>query len=82
MELASASQAAASMLTQTVAAMGATLAAAGQNPSPGTAAAKSQAAVLPQIATSVLKTSLNIEATTAAQLTQMISQGSGVNILA
>ena len=82
MELASASMAAASMLTQNVAAMQASIAAVGQNPTPGGIAAQAQASLLPQISTSVLKTALSTEATTAAQLTQMISQGSGVNILA
>jgi hypothetical protein len=82
MELASASMAAAGMLNQSVAALQASISTVGQNPSAGGAAALAQATILPQISTSVLKTSLSIEATNGAQLAQMISQGSGVNILA
>jgi hypothetical protein len=82
MDLASTSMAAAGMLNQNVAALQATISAVGQNPTAGGAAAQAQVSLLPQISTSVLKTSLSIEATTGAQLAQMISQGSGVNILA
>ena len=82
MELASASMAAANTLTQTMGALQSAIGAAGQNPTAAGAAALAQGAVQPQIATSVLKMSLNIEATTAAQLTQMISQGSGIDIKA
>jgi hypothetical protein len=74
--------AAAGMLTQNIAAAQAAIAPAGQNPTPAAASAESQAAVRPQISASVLKASLSIEATTAAEMSQMISQGSGVNILA
>jgi len=81
MDLSSASIAA-STLTQNVAALQNAIGAVGQNPTAGGVAAQAQAGLLPQIGTSVLKTALASEATTAAQLTQMISQGSGVNILA
>ncbi|GEM_PF-1764504 len=82
MELASASMAAANMLNQNLTALQATISAVGQNPTAGGVAAQAQAANLPQISTSVLKTSLSIEASTGAQLAQMISQGSGIDIQA
>jgi len=81
-DLASTSLAAASMLNQNVAALQSTIAAVGQNPTAGVASAQAQTSLLPQISTSVLKTSLAIEATTGAQLAQMISQGSGIDIKA
>jgi len=81
-DLAATSLAAAGMLNQNVAALQSTLAAVGRNPTPGGAAAQAQAAVLPQISTSVLKTALALEASTGAQLAQMISQGSGIDIQA
>ena len=58
------------------------IAAVGQNRPPAAPHAQAQAAVQPQISTSVLKTALAIEATTGAQLAQMISQGSGIDIKA
>lgn len=82
MELASTSNAAVGMVNQNVATLQATISAVGQNPTVGGAVAQAEAAILPQISTSVLKTSLSIEATTGAQMAQMISRGSGVNILA
>ena len=81
-DLNSTSLGAAGMVAQNYAALGSAVAAAGQNPSGATASAQSQADSLAQISVSVLKKALDIEATTAAQLTQMISQGAGINIQA
>ena len=81
-QIASASAAAANMITQSYAAIGAAVSATAQDPSAASISAQSQVNVQTQIGTSVLKTALSIEATTAAQLTQMISQGAGINIQA
>jgi hypothetical protein len=82
MDLTSTSMAAAASLNQTYAALGNAIAAVGQNPSAGTVVAQSQAATQTQIGMSVLKQSLSIQADTGAQLSQMISQGSRVDIQA
>ena len=82
MDLSSSSLGAAGALAQNYAALGSAIAASGQNPSAGSAGALSQADAQTQIGMSVLKKSLQIEATTAAQLTQMINAGAGINIQA
>ncbi len=82
MDLASTSLAAASAVTQNYATLGSALAVTGQNPSGNTVSAQDQASTQTQISISVLKQSLAIQATTGAQLAQMISQGSGIDIKA
>ncbi len=82
MDLTSTSLAAAATVSQNYAALGTAISAVGQNPSGGTVSAQSQAAALTQISVSVLKQSLSIQTDAAAQLTQMISQGSRVDIQA
>jgi hypothetical protein len=78
----SSSLGAASMVNQSYAAQGAIAALAGANPTPGAVSALSQTATQATFAVGVLKASLAFQATTGEQLTQMISQGSGINISA
>lgn len=76
MSLSAVSLGAAGMVTQALAAQGSAIAANGQDPTSGGVSAQGQAGVQAQFAVSVLKTSLEFQASTAAQLVQMISQGS------
>lgn len=80
--LSSISLAAANSASQSYGTLGALTAIAGQDPTAGTITAQSQAGTATQFATDVLKKALGIEATDGAQLAQMLSQGSGVDIYA
>jgi hypothetical protein len=82
MDLTAISMGAASAVTQSYAAQGATALAAGQDPSAGTSTGASQASTQAQFAMDVLKKTLDLQASTGAELAQMIGSGSGVDVLA
>ena len=82
MDLSAVSMGAASAVTQNFAAMGSAIQAVGQNPTPAGAAALSSAATPDTFAVGVLKQTLATQASTGAQLAQMIGGGSGIDIQA
>jgi len=73
---------AAAMVSQTMAALGASIAAAGQDPSVAALASQSQAATASGFSMGVLKKVLAIEASDGAQLARMLGDGPGVDLYA
>lgn len=82
MDFSAVSLGAASAVNQNYAALGSAIQAAGQNPNAATLASQTQSATPATFAVGVLKASLDAEASTGAQLAQMISQGPGIDIKA
>jgi len=71
---------AAAMVSRSLAVLGANIAAAGQDPGPDTLASQAQAGTAAQFSMGVLKRVLAMEASTGAQLAQMVDGGPGVDL--
>ena len=71
---------AAAMVSRNLAVLGASVAAAGQDPSVATLASQAQAGTASQFSMGVLKRVLAIEASTGAQLAQMVEGGPGIDL--
>jgi hypothetical protein len=82
MDLTSVSLGAASGVTQSYAALGPTVLAAGQDPAPATVTDESQVSTQAQFSMEVLKKTLDLQASAGTQLAQLIGPGSGVDMLA